>query len=869
MCALFRTCSAVALLVVAVSLQAAPDVAELRVHRAQSFTGPLPAVDWQAPAPLGVMAGFADGATGKPAPVQTRAVVFYDSERLHLIVECLEPAMDKLVAHATDRDGDVFRDDCLEIFISPTGSEKEYYHFATNALGAQFDEKVRERKWNPDWRVQAEHAADRWRLQIAIPFAALGGPPGPGAVWWVNLCRQRQAGGKIELSAWSPTGADFHAVAHFGRLVFGSDFSACLKTAALAPCDQRVLGLRQRAVIDAEAARQLEARLTAVEAVRAPLRTAVAAPAGPTAAEFAHLLAQGDAALKATEDAAQRLDLAIASIETAQAMARLAGRRAQLLVYTVPAITNRRVLPVPEAPVKVTRDLTIRACRGEYEPASFVVYALKDTVTVAATATDLKGPGGSLAATAVDLRTVKCWYQSGEGGRFPINRNLRVLTPELLLKDDALVRVDMEKKEDYVRLNFPDGAVKWLWVSSPTTTREERDVSVKAQPIYDAKALQPVAIPRHTAKQFWVTVHVPEDATPGTYRGAIELRVAGRRAESVPLTVEVLPFELAANPLESSLYFHWGIDLDLQGAGTVNHAVRSVAQYRAELANLRAHGVDNPTLGVRYESGLLGLALWLRQDAGLKIDPLYYLIAGTNAPPEQLKQILAVTGRFGIKEVYFYGQDEAQGDALKAQRPVWERVHQAGGKVFVAGSEGHNFPALGDLQDLLVCYGDPSKEEAARWHSKGHKIFSYANPQSGIEEPETYRRNFGLLLAANDYDGGMTYIFYHGWNDFNNTPYRQHNFVYPTADGLIDTIQWEGYREGIDDLRYLSTLRQTVRAVMAAKAAGCAVGSLATAQEAQHFLDTMDVTGDLDALRAEMIRWIRTLTPDAGGSAGR
>ena len=113
--------------------------------------------------------------------------------------------------------------------------------------------------------------------------------------------------------------------------------------------------------------------------------------------------------------------------------------------------------------------------------------------------------------------------------------------------------------------------------------------------------------------------------------------MAGRRAGTLALAVEVLPFALAANPLESSLYFHWGIELDLQGGGTVEHRVRSVAQYRAELANLRAHGVDNPTLGVRYDSGLLGLALWLRQDAGLKNDPLYYLIAGTNAPPEQLK----------------------------------------------------------------------------------------------------------------------------------------------------------------------------------------------------------------------------------------
>ena len=31
-------------------------------------------------------------------------------------------------------------------------------------------------------------------------------------------------------------------------------------------------------------------------------------------------------------------------------------------------------------------------------------------------------------------------------------------------------------------------------------------------------------------------------------------------------------------------------------------------------------------------------------------------------------------------------------------------------------------------------------------------------------------------------------------------------FTYPTSDGVIDTVQWEGFREGVDDTRYLATL---------------------------------------------------------------
>ena len=106
-----------------------------------------------------------------------------------------------------------------------------------------------------------------------------------------------------------------------------------------------------------------------------------------------------------------------------------------------------------------------------------------------------------------------------------------------------------------------------------------------------------------------------------------------------------------------------------------------------------------------------------------------------------------------------------------------------------------------------------------------------------------------------DYDGGMTYIFYHGWNDFYGKRYRQHNFVYPTADGLIDTIQWEGYREGIDDLRYLGTLRA---AIADAKTKGGKRAGLAA--EAETLCQTLDVTGDLYDVRDRMIEWILKIT---------
>ena len=567
---------------------------------------------------------------------------------------------------------------------------------------------------------------------------------------------------------------------------------------------------------------------------------------------FGTLLGTGQAAMNQLATAAADLNEAIAGAEAARKMARLASPGQEVLAYATVAITNHKVLPAPDPPARLSRNLALRACRGEYEPVSFVVYPLRQPVRLEAKVSDLRGPG-TIPAAAVDVRAVKVWYQSGGTGRFPINKGKHLLTPELLLKDDDLVRMDETEKANYVRLAYPDGRRKWLCVSNPEPTREERDASAEAMPVRDAATLQPVTIAPRTAKQFWVTVHVPQQAAGGLYRGKIELVAEGKRLETLPLTVEVLPFDLAPNPLESSIYFHWGLKLDVAGKGTLGIRVRTPEQFKAELIDLREHGIDNPTVGVPPAGGQLRDELRLRQEAGMRSDRLYYLTAYTaQLKPQEIRQIIATAKEFGFSEFYFYGNDEASGDKLREQRPAWEQVHAAGGKVFVAGSPGQNFPIVGDLQDLMVCYGDPTKEEAANWHGKGHKIFCYANPQGGIEEPETYRRNFGLLLAANHYDGGMTYIYYSGvpsWNDWAIKPYRQHNFIYPTADGVIDTVQWEGYREGIDDLRYLGTLRQ---AIADAKARGKTVD----ADRAQAFVDRMNVAGDLYAVRDAMIRWI-------------
>lgn len=852
------TCATLLMIVAltATTALAAPSGAE-RVYVAPPMEdGTALTPDGLADAPA--MADFI-ASSGGPAEVQTRAWAFRGAEALEVVIECMEPKMDALVAEIQPGEDDVrvFTDDCVEIFISPTGSAADYFHLAVNANAARFDERVKSPSWDGDWEAQAQREGDRWWLRVTIPWETLEASPDDAAVWSFNISRQRQAGGSLQLSSWSHVAANFHNTPRWGRLVLSEDFSAVLNRHVRQPWLARSGDLLARAEIDPQLQERLNESLAPLQADLAPVFAATDAGGPQDAEELSSLLAIGEEALARLDFVEEGLGEAIRGVEVAREMRRLAGDR-PVASWSVRAITNRRIMPVPEPPERLDRTIRMRACPGEIEPASFVIYPVGEEMTVLPVLEDLGGPGLGLRARHFDLHVIKRWYQAGKGGtRFPFKEEgVRELVPELLLKDDALVRVDHERRENYLKLRHEAGD-EYAWISSPRAEDARPDPDGRAHfgtdPIYDLKELQPVTIPANTAQQFWLTAEVPSYAPAGIYRGQIAIYAGEEIVDTLDLELEVLPFELADNPLESSVYFHWGLKL-IDEPGSMYFKQRSPSQYLAELKNLLAHGVDNPTLGIAYSAAALREALMLRQQAGMANDNLYYLTARAGSEPETVKEIIAIAQEFGFEHVYFYGRDEAKGDALRAQREEWERLHKADGRVFVAGQHHESFPVVGDLQDLLVSYGDPSKEFAEAWHSQGHKIFSYANPQSGMEEPETYRRNYGLLLAANDYDGGMTYVHYHGWNDFSGSRYRQHNFVYPTMDGVIDTVQWEGYREGIDDLHYLGTLRN---AIVEAREAGGDRARLA--DEAQQFVDAMDVTGDLYDLREAMIAWILRL----------
>lgn len=523
----------------------------------------------------------------------------------------------------------------------------------------------------------------------------------------------------------------------------------------------------------------------------------------------------------------------------------------RITTYVVPAITDVEILPTSSISSDyISNEISIVAALGEYEPASFVIRAnTNEAITsLAVISSDLTGESGFIPSHNVDIRVVKSWYQAGVEAMDIIHKTF---TPELLLKDDSLVKV--ENGENYLKLTSGE----YIWISDPVINPEFRAViPIEDLPVQDSSVLLPVNIPAETNKQFWVTVKVPDDALAGIYAGKIELRTGAELMGEIQLTLEVLPIELAEPYLTYGLYYR-GM---LGTTGSISSEDKTEAQYRAELQNMLEHGITNHTLISIYADGKV-LPLQIKNEVFGTVPLYYYGLTANIQQGEELEDLLSTTRNIiddsapYVSEVYIYGRGEVGVDKTVAQRATWEAVRVKGAKIWIAGHPNLGIPeAVGDILDLFVVAA-PDAREATAMHSYGHQIFSYANPQVGKEKPETYRRNYGLLLWQRDFDGAFDYAYQDGfgniWNDFDNSIYRDHVFAYPTIDGVIDTIEWEGWREAVDDIRYLTTLLNLIKEAKAnSEDTSAADNWLAD-------LKNSDLaTKDLDAVRSKMIGYI-------------
>jgi hypothetical protein len=176
------------------------------------------------------LTNFFDDETAKPVPknAQTQVWLLYDDEKLYIAAKMLEPQMGELQASVAERDGNVWNDDDIEIFLDP-GKKKDpadYFQIVVNALGAVADQRgAPDVSGDTAWdckgcTVKAAKGDNFWAVEIAIPLKAIGVTKSlAGARWGVNFARDRKAGA-AEKSSWANMGPQWHQPDQFAHIAF-------------------------------------------------------------------------------------------------------------------------------------------------------------------------------------------------------------------------------------------------------------------------------------------------------------------------------------------------------------------------------------------------------------------------------------------------------------------------------------------------------------------------------------------------------------------------------------------------------------------------------------------------------------------------
>lgn len=148
----------------------------------------------------------------------------FDEEALYLAFLCEEPRPRAIKTRARDGGSDVWRDDCVEVWVRTGDSQLDYDQFIVNAAGAR--QSLRRRQVGAetaeqlDWRAKSRVEKARWTAEIAIPFATLGiPPPKRGGMMQIKLGREDYAGGGHDLATWPPR-SRYAGAEDYGRLYF-------------------------------------------------------------------------------------------------------------------------------------------------------------------------------------------------------------------------------------------------------------------------------------------------------------------------------------------------------------------------------------------------------------------------------------------------------------------------------------------------------------------------------------------------------------------------------------------------------------------------------------------------------------------------
>jgi len=471
--------------------------------------------------------------------------------------------------------------------------------------------------------------------------------------------------------------------------------------------------------------------------------------------------------------------------------------------YCDQVLPERTPMPQDLIPPNLDRPLTITATPGEYEPGSFCIRSLHP----------LKGLRVSVAAV-----------EGTDGARIPVNhidlRQVRYMPRA----------VDTERKKYALRPSY---------LEKRTSTD----------------------LPGNMTIQYWLTIKIPGDQVPGEYRGRVEIKADNALPSGLNIRVDVLPFHLEEPPtiyamyhLHSGtwrhLYHHLPGALDRHCEDMAAHGMNGVITYGtpevvstkdglridfesvSSLSSTPISFADQVRGYVR--AGLDHHVCWYTGDMNLTLEP-FSLEFGTPAFNQAFMQIVGTWESYrktqGWEFPFAYHTDDeidAGDDRTRRGLVTLQTIREMGLKTMMT------YIGLGDRReqsaqqvDIANFAGDVFRAEFIdERKSAGAELWTYTGSATYGFSAKGDRYFFGLFGAAIGADGVTQWPYQWpdpGWDgEIADASFKPllggggvgHNYSFATPEGLLNTIGFEGIREGIDDAKYIHTLRQWIAKAM-------------------------------------------------------